>query len=183
MPSAKGIFLYWESKGFTELPEVDDLLVEWGQMGSKDREPWQVCWSCAQDELPVDRAHLLARVYGGLDTPANLVMLCRTCHLDQPDYGRQSAISWINKRAYLANYGVTFFGELPLLINASAAELARNSYDLIMLGEHPMSELVIEKTEVERKRFLSDLVHHFGRKKALLEKCAFEYEPRDAVGI
>jgi hypothetical protein len=46
----------------------------------------------------LERAHLVTRMYGGLDDPANVVPLCFTCHRIMPDFPPaewEKAIKWV----------------------------------------------------------------------------------------
>lgn len=60
--------------------------------------PRNLCWGCLQ-QLPLTRAHILARQYGGIDDVSNLLMMCKTCNwaLDdlQQRKGTLAAIEWV----------------------------------------------------------------------------------------
>jgi hypothetical protein len=43
----------------------------------------------------LERAHLVARVYDGLDAPQNIVPLCGPCHRLMPDDDGPAAIKWV----------------------------------------------------------------------------------------
>jgi hypothetical protein len=120
MPSPRRIFEHWLPLLDDALPEVAELLSEWRQMGRAGAKDWDWCWSCASDERGVDRAHLQGRCYDGLDTPHNLVLLCRPCHQQQPDHDHALAVSWLRERAHLSNHHVDLFGMLPILLDRDA---------------------------------------------------------------
>lgn len=53
-------------------------------------------WNAAGSLL--DKCHLIDRAEGGLDVPANMVMMCRVCHRAQPAFfpGEEDlAIDWV----------------------------------------------------------------------------------------
>lgn len=50
-------------------------------------------WNAAKRWL--QKAHIVARVYGGLDGPQNIALLCDLCHSYQPDDNGADAIAWI----------------------------------------------------------------------------------------
>jgi hypothetical protein len=77
------------------------------------------CFGCG-DEVPYDeaatpkerwngasgyfeRAHLVARVYDGLDGPQNIVPLCGLCHRMMPDDDGTAAIAWLQRGGYVAH--------------------------------------------------------------------------------
>lgn len=155
MPSPKAIYLYWEDKLERELPSVDALLNEWAHAGSTlGKNPWDVCWSCGIDTRPIERAHLQARVYDGLDNAANLVLLCYLCHRQQPDYTTESAKTWLDQRAFVANYGVTIFGNLPYLMGESVLVLAQRSHDNMMAQSKRYAEAWHDKTVEEQREHM-----------------------------
>lgn len=47
-------------------------------------EARQRCWRCAY-ETKLDRCHIIPDSLGGEDTPSNLVLLCRRCHMEAPN--------------------------------------------------------------------------------------------------
>jgi hypothetical protein len=55
----------------------------------------RIRWQDAACKL--DRAHLVARVYDGLDGPQNIVPLCGPCHRFQPDDDGARAVAWIQR--------------------------------------------------------------------------------------
>lgn len=44
----------------------------------------RTCWACS-GRGPVERAHVIARSFGGSNEPENFFLLCHRCHRDQPD--------------------------------------------------------------------------------------------------
>lgn len=59
--------------------------------------PDRLCWRCGTVGS-VERAHLIDRVFAGLDLPCNLALLCADCHRAQPasEPGQeQSALDYI----------------------------------------------------------------------------------------
>lgn len=129
MPSKKAIVDYWQRRLRTQMPEVYELVCE----ATFDFPDWgTTCWSCGRESINLERAHLLGRYLGGLDTPANLVMLCNLCHKDQPDHDRNSAIIWLRKRAHVAMHHVTFLGMLPFFMTMSPAEFVSHGHGVAL---------------------------------------------------
>lgn len=180
MPSSKRIYEHWRSTSFAKLPEVGRLFAEWQMMGDGSRNYWDVCWSCADDERGVERAHLLARVYGGLDNEANLILLCRLCHKDQPDFGVDTAIAWLNRRAFLANEGVWLFGTLPLLLRSTASELTSQNHEWALRSNAAYSAEWNTKTEIERVAALREMHAFHTKALAQLAEKQAEYDQRKA---
>ncbi len=47
-------------------------------------EAEQRCWRCGC-ERGLERCHIVPASRGGEDTPSNFVLLCKRCHLDNPN--------------------------------------------------------------------------------------------------
>lgn len=98
---------YWASaEGRARLPE-NKARIDWGEpmcfacgraatSADEPSELWEV-WNRAM----LDRCHLVPASIGGADEPANLVLLCVSCHHDAPDVGDpQYMLRWIARREY-----------------------------------------------------------------------------------
>lgn len=157
MPSIKAIFQYWDERDFDAFPEVLGLLAEVTAFAKDEQEAKQACWGCGATDRDIDRAHLLARVYGGLDNCANLAILCRKCHEQQPDMGFETAAMWINRRAFVANNGVTFLGTLPFLENKTAEEIAAQAHEVSVLRSAEYRAHWESLTELERAQLMRDM--------------------------
>jgi len=54
------------------------------------------CWKCGDKH--VERCHITPRMHDGPDEPANLVILCKTCHYEAPDVPDPAAMwEWIDE--------------------------------------------------------------------------------------
>ena len=149
-------------------------------MSDGSRAYWEVCWSCAADDRGVERAHLLARVYGGLDNESNLVLLCRLCHKDQPDYGVATALSWLNRQAYLACEAVWLFGTLPILLRYTASEMTEKNHEWALQCDPSYRDLWGSKTELERATFLREMHQYHSQALTRLAEKQAEYDERKA---
>lgn len=56
------------------------------------------CWRCGVKKR-LDRCHILAESLDGLDTPSNFVLLCKHCHIDNPNISNPQII-WDWMKAY-----------------------------------------------------------------------------------
>lgn len=93
MPTARAIFNHWKSH-LLALGKFDDEF---------DRG---LCFACGvYYGYPTHRAHILARVEGGLDTVENLHLLCITCHKDSEYISGDTYDTWFKCRSVMdANY-------------------------------------------------------------------------------
>lgn len=66
-------------------------------------EAHERCWRCGC-ERTLDRCHIVPSSLGGCDDPSNLVLLCKRCHLENPNV-TDPEIMWDWIRAY----GTTFY--------------------------------------------------------------------------
>ena len=62
---------YWQER------RPDWIFVDWSEAGAH-------CWRCGMANA-LQRCHLVPKSRGGKDEPANLIRLCWTCHLEQPN--------------------------------------------------------------------------------------------------
>lgn len=175
MPSAKAIWTYWEPRLREEMPSVHGLLREWRQMGDPKKEPWDTCWSCADDDRKIERAHLHARCYAGLDHVGNLVLLCDLCHRQQPDFGAADAKRWLDRRAYTANYGCDLFGTLPILLTTPAADLVDRGLARLMVTNVQMSAEFFGMTQEDQDRLRADAIALFTDSKRRVERAWNDY--------
>ena len=58
------------------------------------------CWSCKKvSSCSLEKAHIKAFSKGGSDHPRNYLLLCHTCHTNQPDGAPiEYQIEWLQKR-------------------------------------------------------------------------------------
>lgn len=65
---------------------------------------WPACFACGMGDdewRNFERAHLITRCFSGLDGPQNLVLLCKWCHKQQPDFlpgDEERAWAWVEAR-------------------------------------------------------------------------------------
>ena len=82
----KEIADYWTSR-----QEELGLSVDWAE--AKER-----CWRCGYKKT-LERCHIIPDSLGGKDTPSNLVLLCKRCHIEAPNVEDKNFMwDWI--RAY-----------------------------------------------------------------------------------
>jgi len=82
MPVARKIAEFWHACGAPFTVDLDD----------------PACFGCgyrpsAWDRL--ERAHIVARVFDGLDGVQNLMLLCSPCHYLQPDSDPTGLLAWV----------------------------------------------------------------------------------------
>ena len=60
------------------MPKKEDIALHWNKKYNVDFDTVH-CWGCGFPDAS-DRAHIVAKCYGGDDSEENLVLLCRLCH-------------------------------------------------------------------------------------------------------
>lgn len=70
-------------------------------------EALERCWRCGYEEL-LERCHIIPDSLGGEDTASNLVLLCRRCHIENPNIADKD-IMWDWLRAYSTTFYDTFW--------------------------------------------------------------------------
>lgn len=70
-------------------------------------EALERCWRCGS-KVTLERCHIVPDSLGGEDTPSNLVLLCRRCHLENPNV-TDPEIMWDWIRAYATPFYDTFW--------------------------------------------------------------------------
>ena len=65
------------------------------------------CWRCGC-KRNLQRCHIIPHSLGGKDEPSNLVLLCKRCHLDNPNVG-DPEIMWDWLKAYKVSFYDTFW--------------------------------------------------------------------------
>ncbi|MDR0930320.1 MAG: HNH endonuclease [Clostridiales bacterium] len=86
---------YWGSR-------VDecDLSVDWAEADSH-------CWRCGC-EKNLERCHIIPHSLQGKDEPSNYVLLCKRCHLENPNVADKE-IMWDWLKAYKTSFYETFW--------------------------------------------------------------------------
>lgn len=75
-------------------------------------EALERCWRCGC-EYKLERCHIVPASLGGKDEPSNLVLLCRRCHLENPNISDPD-IMWDWIRAYGVPFYGTFWGHIGM---------------------------------------------------------------------
>lgn len=95
MPSLWKIAEYWLARSVFEVDPVQPhcfaCRTEVPYAGDTSKKRWNSACRWLQ------RAHLVARVFDGLDGPQNIAALCDLCHRFQPDDDGARAIAWIQR--------------------------------------------------------------------------------------
>ena len=71
-------------------------------------EAHERCWRCGCRRR-LERCHIVPDSLGGEDTPSNFVILCKRCHLDNPNVA-DPEVMWDWMRAYSVPFYDTFWG-------------------------------------------------------------------------
>lgn len=85
----------------TTIPEIVDYWVKHvdeSELSVDFAEAHERCWRCGCRRR-LERCHIIPASLGGEDTPSNFVILCRRCHLDNPNVA-DPEIMWDWLRAY-----------------------------------------------------------------------------------
>ena len=95
MTKIEDIVDYWSSR-------VDecDLSVDWSEADSH-------CWRCGC-EKNLERCHIVPYSLGGIDSPKNLVLLCKRCHAENPNV-KDKEIMWDWIKAHKVSFYDTFW--------------------------------------------------------------------------
>lgn len=143
--SKEEIYEYW----FSRIDE-SDLSVD-------ASEALERCWRCGS-KRSLERCHIIPRSLGGEDIPSNYVLLCKRCHLENPNvYDSESMWDWL--RAYKEHHYNTFW------INRGMEE-----YERIYKSKFKDDIAIFNQylTEKEAKEFLEEdmdnyATNHFGQ--------------------
>ena len=65
------------------------------------------CWRCGY-KRNLERCHIIPKSLGGKDVPSNYVLICRRCHLENPNVA-DSDIMWDWLKAYKESFYDTFW--------------------------------------------------------------------------
>jgi hypothetical protein len=89
------IVSYWETK-------VDE-----GDLSIDFSEAHERCWRCGYKKT-LERCHIVPHSLGGKDIPSNYVLLCKRCHIDNPNVS-DPEIMWDWLKAYKCEFYDTFW--------------------------------------------------------------------------
>lgn len=70
-------------------------------------EAEELCWRCGC-KRNLERCHIIPHSLGGEDKPSNFVLLCKRCHLDNPNVA-DPEIMWDWLKAYKVTFYETFW--------------------------------------------------------------------------
>lgn len=65
------------------------------------------CWRCG-NERKLEKCHIVPHALGGSDSPDNYVLLCKSCHLENPNVSeKEYMIDWLKRsKTTLSVYGL-----------------------------------------------------------------------------
>lgn len=82
------------------------IIEEW-RLGVDRREAMKRCWRCGY-EAKLERCHIIPKSLGGINSAENLVLLCKRCHLENPNVNDKE-IMWDWITAYKTTFYDTFW--------------------------------------------------------------------------
>jgi len=127
------------------------LSVDWSEADSH-------CWRCGC-EKNLERCHIIPDSLGGLDSPNNLVLLCKRCHAENPNVS-DPEIMWDWIKAYKVPYYEEFWKirgmqEYKFIYKKSIVQ------ELLDLG-FTKKEIEYEAKEIYEE-LLNETSYHFGQ--------------------
>ena len=120
-------------------------------------EALERCWRCGY-KRNLERCHIIPKSLGGKDVPSNYVLLCRRCHLENPNVADPD-IMWDWLKAYKESFYDTFW------INRALEEYekiykTKFENDIEPFEKHITSEEAKELINIDMKNLAT---HHFGQ--------------------
>lgn len=100
----------------TKIPEIVDYWnehVDESDLSVDFSEAHERCWRCGC-RRKLERCHIVPDSQGGADEPSNLVLLCKRCHLENPNL-TDPEIMWDWLKAYKVTFYDTFWSNQGLL--------------------------------------------------------------------
>ena len=80
------IIEHWETKVYE------------GDMGCDWSDAHNHCWRCGKETKSLEMCHIIAEQFSGKKTPDNLVLLCKSCHKEAPDFNEKDKMwDWIKR--------------------------------------------------------------------------------------
>lgn len=111
------------------------------------------CWRCGH-ERGLERCHIVPSSLGGSDEPSNLVLLCKRCHLENPNVS-DPEIMWDWIRAY----GTVFYDTFWTIQGLKEYEFI---YKKSLEEELEAKRINHENFEKIIKEEIKNTLHHFG---------------------
>lgn len=142
--SIEEIVNYW-----TQYVDESDLSIDFSEVHER-------CWRCGC-KRNLERCHIIPHSLGGKDEPSNLVLLCKRCHLDNPNV-LDKEIMWDWLKAYRVPFYDTFW-------NLQGMEEYKKIYSKSMQEEWKERNISNEESQ-ELKEILQQQIqkasYHFG---------------------
>ena len=118
---------YWSSR-------IDE-----SDIGSDWSDATERCWRCGQQTKSLQKCHILAKQFGGVMSPNNVILLCRECHDEAPDVIDPGEVwRWIKHTKPSLGYGTLKMERAAKMAVEMGADIQRFSVDRfnqIMLSE------------------------------------------------
>lgn len=218
MPSCYKIFEYWRDKCITKDGKVGGkdkdrgisvvrnehsaecfacgALVKRTDMFSWDKYDMDLkdVWSDKRVNSKLQKAHVVAKQFGGLDVPENLFLLCSDCHYESPDTKNPSTFfRWVYRRRQDCAYGL----RLKLFLDELSREIESRGYDIgefakkyVLCSEtgEDMILTALENAGVHGVKIVEStavgcIVDEIERKILDLEKSRLAERERELVGV
>ncbi|WP_338554628.1 HNH endonuclease signature motif containing protein [Paenibacillus sp. KS-LC4] len=93
----------------TDIADYWFSIVDESDLSVDAAEAYERCWRCGY-EKSLEKCHIIPDSLGGEDKPSNLVLLCKRCHLENPNIADPD-IMWDWIRAYKTPFYDTFWVE------------------------------------------------------------------------
>ena len=119
-------------------------------------EALERCWRCAS-KSSLERCHIVPRSLGGEDIPSNFVLLCKRCHVENPNIA-DPEIMWDWLRAYKADFYDTFWS-IRALEEYERIYQTKFEADILEFEEFVTPE---EARAWIEEKMQNSVTHHFG---------------------
>lgn len=87
-------------------------------------DPLNECWGCGEF-APLQRSHIVARSRGGTVDPTNFLLLCDSCHRQQPDLVAPETLwEWLLERKHWSHVAMRHVRVVMLRLRRLARKLA-----------------------------------------------------------
>lgn len=163
--SSKGAITFGRSKKMSKEIKTtrEDICNYWfsrieeSEFSVDASEALERCWRCGS-KRNLERCHIISRSLGGEDVPSNYVLLCKRCHLENPNV-EDPEIIWDWLKAYKENYYDTFW------INRALEEYTRIYKTKFQDDIAPFYQYLTAKEAKEffEKEMDNCATHHFGQ--------------------
>ena len=119
-------------------------------------EALERCWRCGS-KSSLERCHIVPRSLGGEDIPSNFVLLCKRCHVENPNIA-DPEIMWDWLRAYKADFYDTFWS-IRALEEHERIYQTKFEADILEFEEFVAPE---EARAWIEEKIQNAVTHHFG---------------------